>query len=281
MPHNLTKTHIILFILTVLTTIIAGALHHGVNPVTEPEQLYKGFPFAFSLITILLTHELGHYFAARKHGVSATLPYFIPAPHFIGTFGAFIKIRHAITTRPALLDIGATGPLAGFAMSSIALVIGLQLSEVHPPTHSDGATGLVLGSSLMLTWLTEAILHLPAESKDVIILHPVALAGWIGLFITSLNLLPMGQLDGGHIVYALSARIHRILSKGFIPILLVLGFLGWPGWIVWSVLVLLLGTDHPPVIYDTVPLDRRRKLEGWISVIVFILTFTPEPFRIE
>jgi len=281
MPHQLTKTHIILFLSTLVMTIVAGAWHYGVNPISEPEKLYKGFPFAFSLMSILLTHELGHYFAARKHGISATLPYFIPAPHFFGTFGAFIKIRHAISTRAALLDIGAAGPLAGFVVACAALLVGLQLSGVQPPPVNPRGGELILGNSLMLTWLTQAVLSIRPDSQEIIVLHPVGLAGWIGLFITSLNLLPIGQLDGGHILYAMSHRLHRILSFGMIPILLVLGYVGWPGWIMWSVLVLILGTNHPPVTYTTVPLDKRRKLIGWLSLIVFILTFMPEPIRIE
>jgi membrane-associated protease RseP (regulator of RpoE activity) len=192
--------NIILFIVTMATTLLAGALHTGVNIFENPEQIFRGIPFSFSLMGILMAHELGHYLIAKKHGLNVTLPYFIPAPPFIiGTFGAFIKIRSAVRDRRMLLDVGAAGPLVGVVVSIPFLILGLWLSEVKAV---QGQTGANLGSSLFLSFLSWIIFGPVPEGYDII-LHPVGFAGWIGLLVTSLNLLPIGQLDGGHVAYAL------------------------------------------------------------------------------
>ncbi|RMD60212.1 MAG: site-2 protease family protein [Nitrospirae bacterium] len=278
MPHNLTRTHIILFFLTILTTLTAGALHAGVNPLAHPEKLYKGIPFSFTLMSILMSHELAHYFASRMHHTPATLPYFIPAPSIIGTFGAFIKMRPPIFERRSLIDIGASGPIAGFIVALIAVIIGLKLSDVRPA--GTVISSYYLGSSILFNMLIKVVLSIDPDTHEII-LHPVAFAGWIGFFITSINLLPIGQLDGGHIAYAISNRLHRIISILLIPILLILGFSRWSGWVVWALLMMLLGTNHPPVVYPERPLDGRRKLIGLLCFIIFILTFTPTPFGIR
>ncbi len=289
--------HIILFILTVVSTLIAGALQKGINILEEPWRIIEGIPFSVSLLAILLTHELSHFFASRRHHTHATLPYFIPAPSIIGTFGAFIKMKSPIRTREALIDIGASGPIGGFIVALAVTVIGLAHSEVV--TLKDTEAGLLLGDSILFSVLTKAVLGSLPEGKDVM-LSPVAFAGWIGFFVTSMNLLPIGQLDGGHIAYALlGERNHRKASIFFASILALAGigrlylyssfFTGttfgvlrdylWEGWAVWAFLLYMLGLRHPPVLFWEEPLDRRRRFIGWLSLLIFFLTFTPVPFR--
>lgn len=267
--------HLALFILTLFSTLIAGAMHSGVNPLKEPEKIYKGLPFALTLIAILMAHELSHYFASRKHNTKATLPYFIPAPTIIGTFGAFIKMKSPIITRKALMDIGASGPIAGFIISVVVVIIGLSFSKAVSIKETEGA--LALGDSLLFRVLSSIILDVKPGSQDIL-LHPVAFAGWIGLFVTSLNLIPVGQLDGGHIAYALFGEKHIYLSNVLIPVM-VLFSLFWEGWAIWAILLLILGLRHPPVLYWEVPLDRKRRFIGWLAFVIFIITFIPVPFR--
>lgn len=269
--------HLILFILTLFSTLFFGALHAGVDLLKEPAKIYKGLPFSLTLMLILLSHELSHYFTSRKHGVKASLPYFIPAPTIIGTFGAFIKMKSPIVTREALIDIGASGPIAGFIISVIATVIGLHMSEIVPVAQAKG--GLNLGDSLLFSSLAQMVLGVTPSNSDIL-LSPVAFAGWIGLFVTSINLIPVGQLDGGHIAYALLGEKQKFVS---ILLIIVMGFLGlllWEGWAVWAVLLLILGIRHPPVLYWEVSLDRKRKFFGWFSAAMLVLTFIPVPFKI-
>jgi membrane-associated protease RseP (regulator of RpoE activity) len=268
--------HLILFILTVVSTLFVGAMQTGADVLKEPSKIYKGIPFSVTLMLILLSHELSHYFTSRRHGVEATLPYFIPAPTIIGTFGAFIKMKSPIVTRKALIDIGASGPIAGFIISLIAVVIGLPMSEVVPAAKASGA--LNLGDSMLFSFLSRIILGVLPSGSDIL-LHPIAFAGWIGLFVTSMNLIPIGQLDGGHIAYALMGERHIRLSMSLILILILLGLLSWEGWFIWAALLLILGLRHPPVIYWGVPLDKKRKFIGWLSLLIFIMTFIPVPFK--
>ncbi len=269
--------HLALFLLTLLSTLAVGALQAGADILSNPYQIYQGIPFAFSLMIILLSHELSHYFASRAHGVKATLPYFIPAPTLIGTFGAFIKMKSPIITRKALIDIGASGPIAGFIFSVIAAVIGLNMSRIV--SVATPGEGLNLGDSLLFSFLSRAILGNVPAGYDVL-LHPVAFAGWIGFFVTSMNLIPVGQLDGGHIAYALLGEKQKKLSFSLVVLMGVLGLFTWAGWFVWVVLLLVLGLRHPPVIHWEVPLDRRRRVIGWIALVIFILTFIPVPFQL-
>jgi membrane-associated protease RseP (regulator of RpoE activity) len=269
--------HLVLFVITFLTTLGAGALQKGINILQEPSRIVEGFPFAVTLMTILLIHELSHYLAARKHHTIATLPYFIPAPTFFGTFGAFIKMKSPIVTRRALIDIGASGPLAGFAVSVVACIAGLSMSTVVTLSASDGV--LTLGDSLLFSFLSMVILGITPDNADIL-LHPVAFAGWIGLFVTSLNLIPIGQLDGGHIAFALLGDRHKNVSIVLIVILAVMGIFFWEGWAFWAGLMLLLGIKHPPVLYWELPLDRKRKRIGLIALIIFIITFVPSPFKV-
>jgi membrane-associated protease RseP (regulator of RpoE activity) len=269
--------HLILFVLTILSTLLVGAMQTGTDLLKEPGKIYKGIPFSLTLMLILLSHELSHYFTSKRHGVRATLPYFIPAPTIIGTFGAFIKMKSPIVARRALIDIGASGPIAGFIISLIATVFGLVLSEIVPVSQTSGA--LNLGDSILFSFLSGIILGAIPSGSDIL-LNPVAFAGWIGLFVTSINLIPIGQLDGGHIAYALMGEKHIRLSMSLILIMILLGLLSWEGWFVWAALLLILGLRHPPILYWEVPLDRKRKVIGWFALVIFILTFIPVPFKI-
>lgn len=269
--------HIILFVITFLSTLVAGSLFQkGINIIAEPWRIVEGLPFSLSLMTILLGHELSHYFASRIHHTRATLPYFIPAPSLIGTFGAFIKMKSPIVTRKALIDIGASGPITGFVLSAIASAIGLKLSTVVSVSETKGALGL--GDSILFSLLSRLILGVTPDNHDIL-LHPIAFAGWIGLFVTSLNLIPIGQLDGGHIAYAFLGERHLMISRVLVGILLIVGLFFWEGWLIWAVLMVILGLRHPPVIYWEIPLDRKRRLIGLIGMIIFIVTFIPAPFK--
>lgn len=274
------RIHVILFVATVFTTLLAGALMEGADLFHNPASIAKGIPFSFTLMAILLTHEMGHYLTAKNYGVPATLPYFIPAPpipFLIGTFGAFIRMKSPILTKRAILEIGASGPIAGFVVALVAVMIGLNLSQVVTETSSPAA--LKLGAPLIFNFLNDLLLEVP-EGSDVL-LHPVAFAGWIGLFVTALNLIPIGQLDGGHVVYALLGKKHKMVSIGMIGVLLVMGFIGWPGWYVWAFLTAILGVKHPPMVDPETFLLPRQKFIGWFSLAIFVLCFTPNPFMIE
>jgi membrane-associated protease RseP (regulator of RpoE activity) len=269
--------HIILFILTFLSTLTAGALQKGVNIFKEPSKITEGLPFSGTLMTILLFHEFSHYIASKKHHTKATLPYFIPAPSLIGTFGAFIKMKSPIITRKALIDIGASGPIAGFIVSVVASFIGLNMSEIVHTKNIEGA--IKLGDSILFSFISKLVIGVPPEGHDIL-LHPVAFAGWIGLFVTSLNLIPIGQLDGGHIAFALLGNKHKYLSIFLVITLAFLGIFYWEGWALWAVLMLILGIKHPPILYWEFPINSKRRFIGFISLLIFIVTFIPEPFKI-
>ncbi|MGO9379715.1 MAG: site-2 protease family protein [Dissulfurispiraceae bacterium] len=270
--------HIFLFVATFLSTLVAGAFWTGVDLLKEPQRILEGFPFAGTLMIILLVHELSHYIASNKNGTKATLPYFIPAPMGFGTLGAFIKMKSPIITRKALIDIGASGPISGFVVSVIACVVGLCLSKIIPLKGAESM--LTLGDSLLFKLLSGMIIGITPENADIM-LHPIAFAGWIGLFITSLNLIPIGQLDGGHIAYAFLGERHKKLSIILIAVLCVMAIFYWPGWAIWSGLMLILGIKHPPVLYWEEPLDRKRRITGMISFIIFVITFVPAPFNVS
>jgi membrane-associated protease RseP (regulator of RpoE activity) len=272
--------HLVLLLATVVTTIAAGALQQGVDLFTDPQLFYRGIPFSFTLLLILGAHEMGHYLVSRRHRLDVTLPYFIPAPpipFIIGTFGAFIKIRSPIQDKLALLDVGCAGPLIGVAVSIPLTLVGLQLS--HTTLMAGGQETVVLGEPLLyqfLSWLVFGSL----SPETAVVLHPVAFAGWIGLLVTALNLIPVGQLDGGHVAYALFPEYQRYISLGSLGLLLACGLLFWYGWLMWAVLLSLLGWRHPPPYYSWVPLDRPRWVLGVITILVFILTFSPAPFSL-
>lgn len=270
------KINLILFLATLLTTMLAGALMEGVNPLQNPIGIISGWPFSLTLMLILGFHEFGHYYYALKHNVNATLPYFIPAPTFIGTFGAFIKIKSPIYRKNALLQIGAAGPIAGFIVAVPALILGLSLSEVVSVTSDQ--VGITLGDSILVKLLTVVIFPNLAATQDVL-LHPIAFAGWIGLLVTMLNLLPIGQLDGGHIAYAMLGRKHEKVARYALLALIPMGLLSL-NWLIWAALILILmrSTKHPPVYDVDAPLSVINKRIGYVCLIIFILCFIPVPF---
>lgn len=270
--------HIVLFIVTFLTTLTAGALQKGINIIKEPGRLIEGLPFAVTLMSILLCHELAHYIASKKHHTKATLPYFIPAPSIIGTFGAFIKMESPIITRKALIDIGASGPIAGFIISVVACIVGLAMSETMVSGQKEDV-GIALGGSVLFTFLSEFIIGNVPDNYNIL-LHPIAFAGWIGLFVTSLNLIPIGQLDGGHIAFAVFGERHRYISIVLVGMLGIFGFFFWEGWLVWAVLMIILGIRHPPVLYWEVSLDPKSKFISIAAFIIFAITFIPSPFKL-
>lgn len=270
------EINILLFLLTVGSTLYAGAVQQGASPFRDPASLSQGVPFSAALLSILLIHELGHYVMSRRHGVNATLPYFIPVPNLIGTFGAFIMMRGPVRDRRALLDIGVAGPIAGFAVAVPVIIVGLSLSRFVPgPVQG----GMPLGSSLLFSFVTRQLFG-PAADQGMVILHPIAFAGWIGLLVTALNLLPMGQLDGGHVVYAVFGQAHQAITFGTAFLLLGLGITGWPGWFIWAVLPLLMKVRHPTPLDPVTPLDGKRKAVAVFALVVLVLSFIPAPFPI-
>ena len=281
--HDIPKIHWILFLATGLTTVTAGAMQQGVIPWETPWQLYKGLPFSLTLLIILLCHEMGHYLMARYHNLDVSLPYFLPAPpipFLIGTLGAFIRIRSPILNKPALMDVGAAGPLSGILITLPLLVLGLQLSDIQVVTDAGQLPGIVLGESILfkiICWLT--IGSLPDNYN--LIMHPIAFAGWIGLLVTNINLIPVGQLDGGHVSYALFGDRSQQIAKIFYLLLIIFGLISWYGWLVWVILLYFMGFVHPPPLQYWVPLDRKRRIIGYLTIAVFILTFMPSPFLIQ
>ncbi len=237
----------------------------------EPALLLSGLPYSLTLLIILLAHEMGHFVASLYHRVDSSPPYFIPFP-VLGTFGAFIRVRSPIYSRRALFDIGVAGPLAGFVFLLPALAVGLAFSKVipniaHQGTVQFGITGL--------EWLLERAIF-PGVNPADIYLHPVARAAWVGMFATALNLLPIGQLDGGHVLYSFFPRRHRLISKLVCVALLPLGYF-WPGWVLWGLILLWLGRRHP-AICDDQPLSKGRRRLGILALAIFLLCLTYAPF---
>jgi len=271
--------HVGLFVLTLFTTSLAGALNAGADVLSDWSSITAGLPFSLTLMGILFVHEMGHYGLARRHDVGATLPYFIPAPppFPIGTFGAFIRMDTPPPNRRALFDVGAAGPWAGLIAAIPAIIIGLQMSRIEPRGMMQ--SGLELGEPLLFKILSYLTLG-PIDEHMTVVLHPIALAGWFGLFVTFLNLLPIGQLDGGHVAYAMFGRRHRIVARGFLAVIVVLALIGWPGWFVWVALLIVIGIDHPPTLDAWIGLDRPRIIAGWLTVAAFGMTFMVTPISI-
>ncbi len=239
-------------------------------------QLLDGLSFSITLMTILLAHEMGHYVACRYYRVDATPPYFIPAPTLIGTFGAFIRIRAPILYRRALFDIGIAGPLAGFIFVVPALAIGLAYSKIIPGIADRGE--LIFGIP-PLQHLLDALVF-PGVNPSDIYLHPIARAAWVGVLATALNLLPIGQLDGGHILYSLIGRWHKLLSRLFVAALVPIGIFFSYSWLVWALLLLLLGMRHPS-IHDSYRIGRGRRWLALLALLIFLLSFSLTPVGIR
>lgn len=272
------RLSVALFFATVVTTLGAGSLMEGADPFHDPFALLEGTPFAASLLLILGAHELSHFVTSRRHGVHATWPLFIPAPSLIGTFGAVIRIKSPIPDRRALLEIGAAGPIAGFIVALPLAVVGLSFSRLEMGALPADAASLSLGNSLLFSLLTRLVLG-PLPDDVQLYLHPMAFAAWIGFFVTALNLLPVGQLDGGHVLYALCSRRQKTVSQAVVALLAPLGFWWW-GWFLWVGMLMILGLRHPPVVAEEVVLAGRHRLLGVAAAVLLVLTFTPLPFRI-
>ena len=287
--------NVLLFFATFLSALLSQMmfLPHGsmldilLIPLVAPEQLLTAMPFAVTLMSILLAHEMGHYLTARRYGVDQSLPYFIPAPTIFGTLGAVILMRSQPPDRRVLLNVAVMGPYAGLVLAIPAAAWGLA----HSIPYDDMALnqgGLVFGDSLLFRLLENVFS--PAGTN--VILHPVAMAGWVGLFVTSLNLIPAAQLDGGHVAYALFGKLQERLSLIVIVVLftggMMITFLGEPTgtgskggemWILWSLLLFVIGIRHPPVQDETRPLSRFDKANGILALGLFVLTFIPIPVQ--
>jgi membrane-associated protease RseP (regulator of RpoE activity) len=296
--------NVLLFLLTFASAFAAGSVLNDTQlpEPTRPEMLRHGLGFSVALLAIMLAHEMGHFVMARRHGVDATWPFFIPAPFLsvIGTLGAVIRLRSLPRTRKALLDIGAWGPIAGFLATIPVLVIGLKLSTVvpaEPPSAHwslfDALFSVVegrgwpamreafdLGEPLGMQLLQMLVVgDLPAGKS--LALHPVAVAGWFGFLLTALNLLPLGQLDGGHVLYGASPRLHRALGPPLSAALLALGiFTAFPGWLIWGLLMGLGFGSHPRLAASEEQLDGPRRALVWISLLLFALSFSPVPLAL-
>jgi membrane-associated protease RseP (regulator of RpoE activity) len=285
---------IVLFVLTLISTLAVGAQYalsyaSGRTPdinqlfsnyrdlLAHPQLLFSGAPFAFTLIGILLAHELGHFFACRYYGISASYPYFLPAPTLIGTLGAFIRIRSPIYNRRALFDVGLAGPVVGFLFAVPALAIAVSYSRVVPFTAE--STPTVFGNPLVLQMLVHILR--PGIPVEDLLLHPVGRAAWVGLFATALNLLPSGQLDGGHILYSVAGKYHKKISIAVALLLIPLGKFFWEGWYMWAVLLLAIGFRHPPLLNQWERLDRTRLVWAAFAVLMFALCFMPMPVMIR
>ncbi len=291
--------HALLFVLTLVTTMMVGTRLElnflqsrpvftlgddfiPLFPVTlilhHPTSIFLGLPFSLTLMAILLSHEMGHYIFCIRYGVYATLPYFIPAPTLIGTMGAFIRIKSPIRSRTALFDIGIAGPIAGFMVASVVMLAGLMLSKTGAPPIGSG--DVVMGFPLVFKlahWLIMGS-GVQALSLENMLIHPIAIAAWVGMFATALNLLPGGQLDGGHIIYALMPRAHRYVSILTIGILIPMARV-WPGWGLWAVLLFISGLRHPNVP-PWPELSPFRRFLGAVALMMLIITITPAGLNI-
>jgi membrane-associated protease RseP (regulator of RpoE activity) len=288
--------HLLLFLGTIFTTLVVGSrlqynFDHNLPAfqsdedffplrwaLQNPRQLTHGIPFMLTLLGILLAHEMGHFVYAARNRVYATLPYFLPAPTLIGTLGAFIRIRSPIRSRAALFDIGIAGPIAGFVVAVPLMFWSLLLSK---PAGDTPESVIVFGMPLIFKAGLQMLhsLHLTNIARlDDLYLHPTAVGVWVGMFATALNLLPGGQLDGGHIVYGIWPRAHKFLSLLTVVALIPLIWRAWAGWFVWAVLLLISGLRHPPVPPEPA-LDRKRYALGLCAALMFLLTFIPQPFR--
>ncbi len=259
---------VLLFVATCLSTLLVGSAGSG---------LAHGLMFALPLMTILICHEAGHFLQARRYGVYASLPYFIPMPISpIGTFGAVIAMQARMGDRKALFDIGITGPLAGLVPTLIFCVVGLHWSQVV--TLPKGGGAFLLGEPPIFKLLTHHIFGPLPPGKDIL-LHPMAFAGWVGLLVTALNLLPIGQLDGGHVLYGLlREKAHQVASMLLLAAAVAVVWYGLWGWTLMLMLLMLMGPVHPPTANDNVPLGPGRIILGWLTLAFIPIGFTPTPF---
>jgi membrane-associated protease RseP (regulator of RpoE activity) len=280
--------HVLLFVLTFGTTTYVGAsfavnfrpslLTPGADTAATLAALFRGaITFSVPLLLILLAHEMGHYLMCRRYRIDASPPYFIPFPSLVGTMGAFIRIREPIRNKKQLFDVGVAGPIAGFLVALPLLAWGLAHTRPNlSPVLTEGT--ILFRYPLLVTIFQKAVLGTTFTSVDAVE-HPVFIAAWFGLFVTALNLLPLGQLDGGHALYAVFGRHQRTIA---IPLLIVLAFMGlkWPGWWVWVAFTLFTGLRHPPVLDEDSPLDFRRRLVAAAVLLIFVVCFAPIPIEL-
>ena len=272
----------LLFVLTVGTTTWAGAAHQGVDLLREPGRFIVGLPYALGLLAILGVHELGHYFMARHHRIQVTLPFFIPVPFALGTFGAFIKMRSASENRRDLFDVAVAGPLAGLVIAIPALFIGLR-SSVIMAADAVPAAGILHGgtsvsSSVLLAFVAKLSLGPAVLEGSVLRLSPLAFAGWLGLMVTALNLLPIGQLDGGHIAHAIfGRRTGDTIGSVALWTLVLLGLFVWPGLLTWAVIVYLIAGRAAAPLDDLTPITPARRWVGYAAFTVLVLILAPVP----
>jgi Zn-dependent protease len=295
--------HVTLLLATLVTTTFAGAIFAGSIPYDNPVNLLfgsypipegvvrawgTGLVFSLPLLAFLLAHELGHYLTARWYQLDVSLPYFIPVPlvpSFIGTMGAFIRLRTVLSDRRQLLDVGAAGPVAGFVVALPVLWAGLAQSRVLPGHPGPGGMFLPMGEwnvGIGDSLITLLLRHLVHPGAGALLLSPLAFAGYMGMFITTINLVPVSQLDGGHILFAALPRWHQRVALAFWLVALALGVY-WVGWLVWGVLVLALSRGrlgHPPVLDAYRPLPRSRPALAWAAAVLFAITFAPVPFKV-
>lgn len=292
--YNALPFHLALLALSFVTTTVVGT-HIALNYaqgipsfdwdislaffrelLRHPKLLILGAPFSLTLLTILLAHELGHYLTCRHYGIRATYPYFIPAPTLIGTLGAFIRIKSPILNRKELFDVGISGPIAGFVFAVPAVLIAACLAKAHAPigTRDSISVGIPLVVKLIAKLLPTGV------SPAQIIYHPIGCAAWVGLFATCLNLLPIGQLDGGHILYAVFGEKSRFVARGLHAVLIPLGWYCWYGWFAWAGILLFLGVRHPRLLDPDDPLGRARTLLAIGAALMLVLTFIPTPFKL-
>jgi membrane-associated protease RseP (regulator of RpoE activity) len=251
---------------------------------SDPQLLSTGLSFSLPLLLILLCHEFGHYLICRRYQVDASPPYFLPAPVGLGTFGAFIKIRAPIRDKRQLFDIGAGGPLAGFAALIPFLLYGVAKSSPAPlhlaPDPSQAPLVLFVPGKTLAIELATRLFHGPLDPATTLDLHPFALAAWVGLLATALNLLPLGQLDGGHILYAVVGPRQRQVAWPLWMALAAAGLIFWRGWLFWCLIVAIMGLRHPPVLNERQPLDRNRLRLAWLTLAIFVLSFMPVPISV-
>jgi membrane-associated protease RseP (regulator of RpoE activity) len=271
--------HWLLFALTFLTTTFAGAAHQGINLLREPDRVASGLPYSTALLAILGFHELGHYFTARYHGIRVTPPFFVPVPFALGTFGAFIQMRSPAENRRGLFDVAVAGPLAGLMIALPALYFGLKTSDVIPmPATPEGLASPIAHASVLMSVLIDLSLGDAVAAGSALRLSPLAFAGWLGLLVTALNLIPVGQLDGGHIARALfGTRIGMVVSWLAMLSLFLLALFVWPGLMMWAIIVFFLAGRGTPPLNDVTPLSAGRKALGVLAFIILAAILIPTP----
>lgn len=300
--------HSALFLATFFTTTVAGVAWLNIDPF-DLGNFWYGLPYSLSILFILTCHEFGHYFAARYHGVKATLPYYIPTPSLpgflnFGTFGAVIRTQSAVPSKKVMFDIGVAGPIAGFIATAGILIYGFThlpgkefILQIHPDyfTQEQQGIGLAFGSSLLYDFLSFVLtdgsnVFVPPMSE--MYHYPYLITGWFGLFVTAMNLIPVGQLDGGHLSYAMFGDNHKVVSNvafgaifligaaGFLPMIGIESNFGWSGWIFWTIILFFFIKLYHPPVEDETELDPNRRLIGWITFGILAVSFSPSPFNI-